>query len=65
MFSKKPKKTKPGADAGKSGKPVPEKPKTKREQIADKYQQIEDRRKAIQEELKWLENFNRNIKKQD
>lgn len=50
---------------GSSDQNLSEKPKTKRELIAEKYQQIEDRRQAIQEELKWLDNFNRKIKKHD
>ena len=39
--------------------PQPEKPKTKREMIADKYRKMDERSEAIKDHLKWLESFNR------
>lgn len=47
-------------DSSNQGQPQqPEKPKTKREMIADKYRQMDERSQAIQDHLKWLESFNR------
>lgn len=39
--------------------PQPERPKTKRELIEDKYRQMDERSQAIQDQMKWLESFNR------
>ena len=51
---------KKGTASSNAEQPKSDKPKTKRELIAEKYSKQEARRLEIQEQLKWLENFNRN-----
>ena len=62
LFSSKPSKEKSESNKGPavgSGEPQPEKPKSKRDIIADKYRQMDERSRAIEEQMKWLESFNR------